>query len=203
MTAMMALLDTLDPASRGAAHEAIKAQQLLLIDRLVRAARAEGWCGEFERSMATIFPDGHPETGSTDAGAWVDSDGFTCRGLDREGYSPDGFHAMTGLDREGYNRQGLDADGYDRNGFDRYGRDRDGYGADGFNVEGINREGLDPNGFPTDAPEHQDWLYRFDRDGYDADGFNRDGNHRQTGLNRYEHARRFRYNSQGYERPRS
>lgn len=201
MTAMTALLDTLDVASREVAAEAIKEQQRLLIDRLVRAARIESWCGEFERSMAVIFPDGHPDTGATDPGAWLDSDGFTCRGFDRDGYNMQGLHRDTGRDRGGYDSAGYDANGRNRAGLDRNGRDVDGFDADGRNADGFDRDGRDPNGFTVDEPGHLDWLYRFDANGYDADGFDHRGRHSVTGLSRTDHANRFRFDGRGYARP--
>jgi hypothetical protein len=200
---MTALLDTLAPETREAASEAIKEQQRVLIDRLVRAARSEGWCGEFERSMRVIFPDGHPDTGSTDVRAWVDSDGYTCRGVTPDGYMPDGFHADTGLDRDGYNRRGLDRDGFDRDGYSRYGFNRDGFDRDGCNTEGYTAEGRDRQGNLRGTPEALAYEYRFDANGWDADGFNISGTHRESGLNRHDHANRFRFNASGHARPAS
>ena len=201
MTALTSLLDTLAPESREVASEAIKEQQRILIDRLVRAARTEGWCGEFERSMAVIFPDGHPDTGATDPGAWLDSDGFTCRGFDRDGYNMQGLHRDTGRDRAGYDRDGYDHNGRNRDGYDRRGWDVDGYDRDGRNADGLDRDGRDPNGFTVEDPGHLDWVYRFDANGYDADGFDRRGRHMTTGLSRADHANRFRFDGSGRARP--
>ena len=173
-----------------------------MIDKAVRAARNGGWCEQFERSMRLIFPDGPPVG---EGSRWVDFDGIDCRGYDRDGYlngyDPNGF------DKEGYSRQGMHRDtGLDRLGFDRYGYDTDGYDRDGFNREGISRP--DADGVRKDlagnlvgSSEHEDWLYRFDASGYDADGFGRQGTHRDSGLTRAEHARRFRFNANYEERP--
>lgn len=201
MTSTDALLATLDETSRVAAEAAIREQQLILIDRLVRASRTEGWCGEFERSMAVIFPNGHPDTGSTDANAWVDSDGFTCRGVTADGYGTDGLHVNTRLDREGFNRRGYNEDGYNRAGFDQAGYDREGFDLDGFNLSGLNRDDRDRGGNVTGTPEAEAYAYRFDSNGYDADGFNWEGRHVATGLNRQAHAMRFQYDRNGRSRP--
>jgi hypothetical protein len=201
MTSTDALLSTLDPDSRVAAEAAIREQQLILIDRLVRAARTEGWCGEFERSMAVIFPNGHPDSGSTDVRAWVDSDGFTCRGITADGYGTDGLHVDTRLDREGFNRRGYDSEGFDRQGFDMSGFNREGFDVDGFNIDGFDRDQRDRGGNLAGTPEATAYGYRFDSNGYDADGFNYVGRHVATGLTRAEHANRFQYDRNGRRRP--
>ena len=174
-----------------------------MIDKGVRAARAGGWCQEFERSMNAIFPDGHPDgltNARTGAPAWVDSDGFDCRGRDRDGFGEDGFDA-DGYDRDRYDRNGLHYETrLTRDGFNRYGYDSDGYDRQGFTQYGIHRDGYDVAGNTVGTPEHEEWLYRFDQRGYDADGFNATGMHRDTGLNRAEHARRFRFDLNGRER---
>ena len=203
MTSMTSLLDTLPtPEAREVAEQLIKDQQLALIDRLVRAARTESWCGEFERSMAAIFPDGHPVTGDTGPNAWTDTEGLTCRGLDRDGYGTNGFHSATGLDREGYNHRGMDLNGYNRQGFNRYGYNVDGFDVDGFNADGWNAESRDRAGNLQGTPEAEAYRFRFYQ-GYDADGFSVNGTHRDTGLNRQEHAMRFRYDQHGNLRPGS
>ena len=202
MTTVGSLLDTLDPVSRETAAAFIRAEQLTLIDRLVRAARRDEWCGEFERSMAVIFPDGHPDTGSTDPNGWTDSDGFTCRGTDRDGYRQDGYHYNTGRTRDGYDYSGWDQDGYNRDGFDRYGRDRDGRDCDGFDRDGFDRDDRDRGGNLRGSDEADAYRYRFYR-GYDVDGFSVDGLHQTTGLNRHEHANRFRFDASGNARPSS
>lgn len=202
MTTVSNLLDTLAPEAREQAQALIREKELALIDRLVRAARAESWCGEFERSMGTIFPDGHPVTGEIGSSVWTDSDGFTCRGFDREGYMTDGFHSESGLDREGYGRNGRDRDGFNRQGFNRYGFNRDGYDVYGFNADGWNAEDRDRGGNLRGTPEADAYRYRFYQ-GYDVDGFSATGIHRDTGLSRLDHAMRFRFDPNGNPRPAS
>jgi len=149
--------------------------QMAIIDRAVREARAQGWCGEFDRAMARIFPDGPPD-GST---MFVDSDGWSCHGYDR-----DGFHRDSGTDREGYDRNGYTQDGYNRQGLNRqglnrYGRDADGYDADGYDAGGWNRDGVHRGGYRRDSDEYRA-QFRFDRWGYDRDGYDRSGHDRQS-----------------------
>lgn len=170
--------------------------QLEMIDKAVRAARNGGWCEEFERAMRRIFPDGHPDGGEA---LWLDSDGFTCRGFDREGFNTAGFD-QRGYDREGFNAAGLNHNGYDREGFNRHGFNDAGYDRNGFTSEGIHRDGYDIAGNTVGSPEHEAWLFRFDANGYDADGFNYYGMHRESGLSRVEHARRFRFDRYGQPR---
>ena len=138
-----------------AVSAAVLAAQMKIIDVAVRNARAQSWCGEFERIMGQIFPDGPPDG----AAQFVDSEGWSCRGLDRDGYN------RNGLDRDGYNR-----DGYNQDGFDRDGYDRQGFNRRGWNRDGLNRDGRDRN---DPAVRTQ---YPFDYYGNDRDGYNRNGN---------------------------
>jgi len=201
MTSTDSLLATLDPASRAAAEAAVRDQQIILIDRLVRASRTESWCGEFERSMAVIFPNGHPVTGRHDERAWTDSDGMTCRNVTTDGYGTDGLHVDTRLDREGFNRRGYDLEGFNRQGFDTMGYNRQGFDLDGFNASGLDRDLRDRGGNLAGTPEAEAYMYRFDSGGYDVDGFNWEGRHVQTGLSRQEHAMRFQHDRNGRRRP--
>ena len=194
-TTMVSTEDT-DPV-----RAAVIAAQMAIIDQAVRTSRDNGWCGEFERAMRIIFPDGPPD-GSTE---FVDSDGLSCRGYDREGYNRDGLDRR-GYDREGYNRDGYNRDGYDREGYNRYGRDRDGYDREGFNADGWNRDGYNRDGLHRDSPEYAAVVaasYRFDRFGYDREGFNSRGQTR-NGLSREDaqaHADviyRYAVNDNGY-----
>lgn len=161
-----------------AVDPAVLAAQMAIIDKAVRSARSHSWCGQFESTMAHVFPDGPPD-GSRE---FVDSDGFSCRGYDRDGYNRDG------LDELGYNREGRDGAGFDRDGFnvegwDRNGRDRDGYNVDGVDRTGFTREGVHAaTGFHRNSDEFRA-RFRFDRYGYDRDGFDRHGYDRE-GLNR-------------------
>lgn len=156
---------------------AVLAEQMRIIDAAVREARRQGWCGEFEVTMSRLFPDGPPDG----AQEFVDSDGLSCRGYDR-----DGFHRDSGYDRDGYDREGFrdgyDRDGWNREGFDRYGYDREGYNRDGYDRAGFNREGVRADGLRRDSDEYRA-RFRFDRFGYDRDGFNRAGRN-ASGLTR-------------------
>jgi hypothetical protein len=144
----------------------------------VRQARNASWCGEFERIMDSLFPEGPPD-GSKE---YVDSDGWSCRGLDRDGFDRDG------MDRDGYDRDGYNCDGRDRQGCDREGWDRDGYGRDGYHREtgrdrsGFDRDGLHSAGYRRDSDEYRA-RFRFNRFGRDRDGFDRRGRN-QDGLTR-------------------
>jgi hypothetical protein len=71
-------------------------------------------------------------------------------------YDADGYHKVTGFNKEGYNRAGFDANGFNKAGFDK-----DGYDKNGFDASGFNKAGFDKNGY--------------DKDGYDASGYNKDG----------------------------
>lgn len=147
---------------------AVLAEQRRIIDAAVRQARANSWCEEFERIMGGLFPDGPPDGDKE----FVDSDGQSCRGRDRMGFDRYGF------DREGRNREGFDQNGYDRDGFNRDGVDQYGWSRDGWNADHtINR----------DSDEYRA-RFRYDPRGYDADGFTAQGVHRNTGLNREQHA---------------
>lgn len=141
---------------------AVLAAQMRIIDAAVRQARRSGWCDEFERIMDQLFPDGPPD-GSKD---YVDSDGWSCRGRDRDG-----------RDADGYDRDGYDRDGYDRRGYDQDGYSRGGYDQNGWNREGLNLEGQDRN-----SPEVRA-RYRFNYHGYDRDGY------RPNGLDPWGHDR--------------
>jgi hypothetical protein len=153
----------------------VLAVQMAIIDRAIREARAQGWCGEFDRAMARIFPDGPPD-GST---MFVDSDGWSCHWYDR-----DGFHRDSGTDRYGYGRDGYDGAGYDRDGWsregrNRYGYDRDGYDANGYDRYGWSRDSVNRDGYTRDSDEYRA-RFRFDRWGYDRDGYDRNGRDRQS-----------------------
>lgn len=147
---------------------AVLAARMAIIDAAVRRSREQSWCGEFESIMRGLFPDGPPD-GSKE---FVDSDGWSCRGLDRDGYNEDGW------DSDGYNRTGYNRHGYDRGGFDR-----DGWNQRGWNREGIHRDGRDRN-----SPELQA-VYRFDGQGFDRDGYNRRGQDRFGYTREYNEAR--------------
>lgn len=154
--------------------------QMRIIDAAVRSARRHDWCTSFEAVMALAFPDGPPDGSSQ----FVDSDGWSCRGYDREGF----------------NEYGTDADGYDREGF-RDGRDRDGYDRDGFDRTGFSRDGWNrERTISRDSDEYRE-RFRFDRHGYGRDGFNASGLNR-NGYTREEQARldlaTYVYDSDGY-----
>lgn len=149
---------TIDPNLPTTLAEAIdrledpKAALTAIVDRAVRVARDGNYCDAFEDIMGRAVPELAVSTeydrrtggaGST----WVDSDGVSCSGHDREGYK-NGFHWNTGTDREGYL-------------------------SDGFHAEtGLDRDGFDRNG---DNPADPSTRYRFDRWGMDVDGFNSSG----------------------------
>ena len=160
---------------------AVLATQMAIIDVAVRQARTQSWCGEFERIMGQLFPDGPPD-GSKE---FTDSDGWSCRGLDRDGFNRNGYDS-DGFMRDGYSEPA--PDGRDRQGLDRQGWSRDGYGRDGFHREtgrdraGFDRDGVHTTGVRRDSDEYRA-RFRFDRNGYDRDGFTRTGRNRQ-GLTR-------------------
>jgi len=169
--------DTVITANDGPAADAVAAAvlaaQMKIIDAAVRNARQAQWCEEFERIMRELFPNGSPD-GSAE---FVDSDGVSCRGLDREGRDSEGFDRQ-GWNRDGYNRRGFDRDGFNRDGFNRYGRDRDGYDPQGFNAQGFNREGFNADGLHVNSPEYRE-RFKYDAWGFDRDGFNSYGQDRQ------------------------
>lgn len=148
---------------------AVLATQMSIIDVAVRHARRQGWCGEFDTIMGQLFPDGPPDG----AKEFVDSDGRSCHGYDRDGYAENGYDRQ-GYDREGYTPNGMDRDGYNREGFDRHGYGRDGYNRDGWDRAGFDRNGVHTTGLRRDSDE---WRarFRYDRYGYDREGFDRNG----------------------------
>lgn len=191
---------------------AVLEAQMRIIDAAVRSARRHDWCSSFEAVMNQAFPDGPPD-GSAE---YVDSDGISCRGLDRNGFRAqrgDGFDVW-GLDSEGYNRGGRDRDGFDRDGRDALGFNRDGVNRDGlhrdsdeyrarfrydrygYDRDGFNRDGYDREGMPRAQVEALGGAHRFDTDGLDPAGYNRHGfdrdGYNRSGLNRYGERRRRR-----------
>lgn len=177
----------MDQEQRTVDQDPVLATQMMIIDRAVRSARDHEWCGEFERVMRQVFPDGPPDGGRE----FVDSDGWSCRGMDRDGY-----------DRDGRNRDGYDRDGYDYRDRDRDGYDRDGYSYDGYNRDGWNRDGYDRHGFTRDGIHARTGLHRdsdeyrarfrydawgYDRDGYNRHGVDREGNRRDGGISPYRY----------------
>jgi hypothetical protein len=178
-------------------EEALQQQKDAIIDRAVRAARANGWCGQFEGAMREAFPEGSGQP----FGEWFDSDGRTCRGMDREGYSSDGFHHVTGLDRTGFNRYQVDAEGYSRDGWHQDTRlNRDGFNRQGLHVDSDDYRALyryDQAGYAVDGYNSRG----FDRSGYDRDGFNRHGEnwygYTRTDWTPERTAQLFRYNAEG------
>lgn len=159
--------DTVITANDGPAADAVAAAVLAaqnrIIDAAVRRARRDGWCTTFESVMSDLFPEGPPAGGTE----FVDSDGWSCRGYDRDGYDA----------------SGRDDHGRDRDGWSRDGWDRDGYGRDGYNRRGWNRDGLNRDGRDRNSPEVQA-VYRYDGWGYDREGFNASG----TDRNGYDRA---------------
>lgn len=161
--------------------------QMRIIDAAVRSARRHDWCTSFEAVMERAFPDGPPD-GSVE---FVDSDGYSCRGRDREGYDQSGYNA------DGFNREGFNYDGYDR----------EGYGRDGFNAAGWSRDGWNREHTVNRDSEEYRARFKYDGQGYDADGFNREGRHRDSGLSGDEHAawarrrakRTYRFDQDGYD----
>lgn len=182
----------------GPAADAVKAAEVAvamkIIDQAIRSARTNGWCGEFDNLMRQTFPDGPPD-GSRE---FVDSDGWSCRGYDRDGFNRDGFNAE-GRDREGRDPHGYDTDGYDRDGYTRHGYDRDGWNREhtvnvnspeyrarfrydrrGYDVDGFNEAGRDRNGYTRAQRRDMDaTTYVFDTDGYDVNGVNIHGENRE------------------------
>ena len=172
---------------------AILDAQMRIIDAAVRSARRHDWCGSFENVMNQAFPDGPPD-GSNE---YVDSDGVSCRGRDRNGHDTgtgrDGPYDVWGRNAAGFDRMGRDRDGYDTNGRDALGFNRDGMNRDGlhrdsdeyrarfrydyrgYDREGYNRDGYDWEGHPRATVEALGGVHRFDEDGYDSAGFNRYG----------------------------
>jgi len=177
--------DTVITANDGPAADAVAAAvlaaQMKIVDVAVRNARSNSWCEEFERIMGQIFPDGPPDG----AAQFVDSDGWSCRGLDRDGYNRDGLD-RNGYNRDGYNQEGFNQDGYDRQGFNRR----------GWNREGRNRDGRDRNDPAIRA------QYGYDYYGNDREGYNRNGND-PWGRSREENAELgldpYRFDSNGHD----
>jgi hypothetical protein len=172
-----------DGPAADAVAQAVLAAQMAIIDAAVREARRQGWCQEFERIMGTLFPSGPPD-GSVE---YVDSDGLSCRNLDREGYD------RNGRDAEGYNRAGVDAAGWTRDGWNAdhtINRDSDEYRARfKYDARGYDRDGFDRYGQHRDTgltrAEHEAHMarqdrtqYTFDENGYDVNGLNRYGERR-------------------------
>jgi len=150
-----------------AIRDALRAQQARVEDQGVRAARSNGWCGEFSRIMASVFPEG-PLLND-----WADSDGVGCNGehvRDADGYDRSGFN------REGFNREGLDREGFHRDAPERYRYNRYGYDTDGYNAGGTNRFGRTRE----QEARAREGAYVFDADGYTIDGFDRSGYHRSN-----------------------
>lgn len=142
---------------------AVLAAQMTIIDAAVRQSRSQGWCERFEEIMGQLFPDGPPD-GSKE---FVDSDGWSCRNIDRDGFNRDGY------DREGFNRDGFNGSGWGRDGFHREtGRDR----------AGFDREGVREDGLRKDSDEYRA-RFKFNRSGYDREGYDRDSRNRD-GLTR-------------------
>lgn len=143
--------------------DARRALEQEIIDRVMTAAAAGGWCTDAEGALTRLLGEDHPSCAERRAGdgrrVWLMSDGF----------------ARDGLDREGRTRDGYDRDGYDRDGFNRNGYDRDGFNREGFDYDGFGRDGI--------HPETGLSKWRFDRDGYDRDGFSYQGTNR-TGYSR-------------------
>jgi hypothetical protein len=157
---------------------ALAEQKAKIIDAAVREARANSWCGEFERVLRRIFPEGsgQPE------GDWYDSDGVSCRGYDTEG-----FHVETGL-----NRAGFDRDGYNRNG-----RNAQGYDHGGLDTQGFNRDGLHvATGITRDSDEYRA-RFKWDHRGLDFEGFDASG-YDPNGSTREQRARACVYDEDGY-----
>lgn len=143
------ILDGKDPV----ALEALQG----VVDLAVRAARASGYCDQFEETMSRVLP----EFAVTDRNGrlqWFDSRGMNCR-----------RQSLADLvSRPGYDENGYDADGYDR----------DGYSTNGMNAAGDWRYGATPDSFTfnTKGVDAEGRDYRgFDRAGRDKDGINRYG----------------------------
>jgi hypothetical protein len=186
---------TVDVASSqdDAVQSAVLAAQMAIIDAAVRQARNASWCGEFERIMDSLFPEGPPD-GSKE---YVDSDGWSCRGLDRDGfdrdgmdrdgYDRDGYHRETGRDRSGFDRDGLHSAGYRRDSdeyrarfrFNRFGRDRDGFDRRGRNQDGLTREQISEHGESLFVYEWDDRRGLLSVEGRDIDGYATDGTYRE------------------------
>jgi len=115
-----------------------RAALVAIVDRAVRLSRKDDYCATFEAIMEVAVPELLVSTaydrrmggaGST----WVDTDGVSCSGYDREGYNDRGFHWNTGLDRQGFDQSGVNPnDPTTKYRFDHWGMD-----ADGFNTEGL------------------------------------------------------------------
>jgi len=157
---------------------ALAEQKAKIIDAAVREARADSWCGEFERVLQRIFPEGSGQPN----GDWYDSDGMTCRGRDLEGFDA----------------QGWDAEGYGRDTFNPQGRDRAGFHRDtGLDLAGFNRDGVHQlTGIRRDSEEYTS-RFRYDTSGYGVDGFNAE-NINRNGSTREQRARACVYDEDGY-----
>lgn len=149
--------------------------QAWLEDRVVRAIREKGYCGESLAVLEKVFPDGP-----------LDKVGvYDTRGVYGQGYGSKRSARLywAYLDSDGkdcWNNVWRDVDGYDRDGFDAEGYDRDGFGREGYNRDGFNREGRDANGVSRDDPAR--FMYDalgFDKDGYNREGFDRYGFNRE------------------------
>lgn len=102
-----------------------------IMDRAVRAARANSWCDRFSMISAEVF--GVP------ANMVVDSDGFNCEGRTADGFNLDGYHYQTGLDRDGFDKTGFNKAGKHRDGGDKYRYDDRGYDKEGYDYTGTRR----------------------------------------------------------------
>jgi hypothetical protein len=188
------VITTNDGPPADAVAAAVLAAQMRIIDVAVRNARTAGWCEEFERIMGQLFPEGPPD-GSRE---FVDSDGLSCRGYDRDGYDRNGLD-RGGWNRDGYDRRGYDRDGYDRDGWDHTGYNRDGYNRDGYDVDGFNADGFTREGVHRDSPEYR-LRFRYDAQGYDRDGYDHGGYSRWGRTREQEQARGgvYRYDERGH-----
>jgi hypothetical protein len=170
-----------DGPAADACAAAVLATRLQIIDVAVRRARDEAWCEQFEAIMDSLFPDGMPGGGTE----FVDSDGFSCRNRDRDGY-----------DQQGYDRDGVNRDGYNARGYDRDGYNRDGYNRQGWNRQGLNRDGRDRNSPEVRAQYGFDY-YGYDRDGYNAAGYDVWGHTRE--VNERAGTDPYRFNADGVD----
>lgn len=145
-----------------------------VMDRAVRAARKNFWCESFDSIAASVF--------NVSANDVVDSDGFSCKGYNRQGFNAEGWN-RDGFNAEGFNKSGFNAKGFDKEGYDRY----------GLNKDGVDRKGRD--------------KYRFDSEGFDQDGYDWYGSRRRA--NRDWYAKQaakpdadFKFDEAGRPRPR-
>lgn len=110
-----------------------------MIDATIRYARESDLCEETYEALARILepfvPIDEDREYGEDGFKYYDSDGYDCRGFDRNGYNDLGF------DRSGYDKDGFAPNGRNRKGYDREGFDRNGYNKDGFDRYGTNRNG--------------------------------------------------------------